>query len=134
MKQKHRFRSYEDKWMMIMDIVDRRQNEKRTLHELVVDLNAAGPLSESMVDELANELFDLFDAGILTESMVIEMFERKQELATEAMLDELAAIGALATSIDKNTGETLYRYDNTNPRAQAIMAAIGRQEMARVLQ
>ena len=129
---KYRFRSNEKKWTRVMDIADRRQNEKRTLHELVVELNAAGPLSESMVDELANELFDLFDAGILTASMGMEMFERKRELATEAMLDELASIGALNTSIDKNTGRTLYRYDDTDPRARMIMKAMTNNEVGSV--
>ena len=80
---KHRFRSNEDKWTMIMEMADR------------------------MRDEL----------------------KRKQELEIEAMLDELADIGALATSIDKNTGETLYRYDDTDPRARMIMQAMANTDV-----
>ena len=128
---KYTFLSYEDKWTMVMEIADQKRDKKRLLHELVVELNAAGPLSESMVDELVDELLDL-DEEILTESLVVEMFERKREFATEAMLDELAAIGALDTSIDKNTGRTLYRYDDTDPRARMIMKAMTNNEVESV--
>lgn len=128
---KYTFLSYEDKWTMVMEIADQKRDKKRLLHELVVEMNAAGPLPESMVDELVDELLDL-DEEILTESLVVEMFEQKQQLATEAMLDELAAIGALATSIDKNTGRTLYRYDDTDPRAHMIMKAMTNNEVESV--
>ena len=128
---KYTFLSYEDKWTMVMEIADQKRDKKRLLHELVVEMNAAGPLSESMVDELVDELLDL-DEEILTESLVVEMFEQKQQFATEAMLDELAAIGALATSIDKNTGRTLYRYDDTDPRARMIMKAMANNEVESV--
>ena len=71
---------------------------------------------------------------------VVDVSDRKMAefndeiLEVKEMLDEMAAMGALVTSIDKDTGETLYRYDNTNPRAQAIMTALGSHEVTRVLQ
>jgi hypothetical protein len=54
--------------------------------------------------------------------------EEARRIAVKSMLEELVGMGALGTSIDANTGETLYRYDNTDPRASMIMAALVHNE------
>ena len=58
--------------------------------------------------------------------------ERRGEefrIAVEEAVEEMAAMGALATSIDESTGETLYRYDDTDPRARMIMTALASNEV-----
>lgn len=49
--------------------------------------------------------------------------ERQSVARMEQMLEELATAGFLKTSIDDATGETLYRYDDTDPRARMLMSA-----------
>jgi hypothetical protein len=115
---KYRFRSNEDKWTKVMEIADRKQDE-----------------IEALLDEMFDEMLDtLIDTKTLTVENVADMLARKRKLEVKETLDDLAGMGALVTSIDKNTGETLYRYDNTNPRARTIMAALGSHEVTRVFQ
>ena len=115
---KYRFRSNEDKWTEVMEIADRKQDE-----------------IEELLDEMLDEMIDtLIDTKTLTVENVEDMLARKRKLEVKEILDELAAMGALVTSIDKDTGEILYRYDNTNPRAQAIMTTLGSHEVTRVFQ
>ncbi|MBU2721175.1 hypothetical protein HF563_17815 [Acidithiobacillus ferridurans] len=58
-----------------------------------------------------------------------KQMEEKMRTEVKAALEEMAAMGALVTSTDEATGETLYMYDDTDPRARMIWNAIANNEV-----
>lgn len=59
---------------------------------------------------------------------ILKRRDEEQRIAAEEALERMADIGMVTTSIDEITGRTLYKYDNTDPRARMIMAAIACNE------
>ncbi|OCB02657.1 hypothetical protein BBC27_12095 [Acidithiobacillus ferrivorans] len=64
--------------------------------------------------------------------IILAQRDEEQRIAVEKILEEMAAIGAVTTSINEITGRTLYKYDNTDLRARMIMKGLACNEKTSV--